>query len=224
MDMLKKWQVSIQGWISASSTDMFSPGRSVQRWVIKPTVFFLSLLPAVFLWQKAVNDELGANPIETLTHQTGSWGLYFLLITLTITPLRQYVGLGWLITLRRMLGLFAFLYACLHLLTYLWLDQYFSLNAIVEDVLKRPYITVGFTAWLLLLPLALTSTQSAVRRLGKRWVKLHKLVYLAVSLVLLHFLWLVKADYAEPILYLCLFALLMGLRTRLINKALSGVT
>jgi len=194
---------------------MVSLSRKTIRWIIKPIVFGVSLIPAGLLVLGVLNDELGANPIEMLTHQTGLWGLYFLLITLTITPLRLLTGMAWLISLRRMLGLFAFFYACLHLLVYFWLDQSFAWAAIFEDIFKRPYITVGFGAWILLLPLALTSTRYAIRRLGKNWQKLHKIVYLAVMLVILHFLWLVKADYAEPILYLITFLILLALRTRL---------
>jgi len=194
---------------------MVSPSRKTIRWIIKPVVFIVSLIPAGLLVLGIVNDELGANPIEMLTHQTGLWGLYFLLITLTVTPLRLLTGMAWLISLRRMLGLFAFFYACLHLLVYFWLDQSFAWPVIFEDIFKRPYITVGFSAWILLLPLALTSTRSAIKRLGKNWQRLHKLVYLAVMLVILHFLWLVKADYAEPILYLIIFLVLLVLRTRL---------
>ena len=197
---------------------MFTPSRQLLRWLIKPVVFSASLLPFSLLLIGAFNDQLGANPVETLTHQTGLWGLYFLLITLSVTPVRQLTGAAWLVNLRRMLGLFAFFYACLHLLVYLWLDQYFTWNSIVEDVVKRPYITVGFTAWLLLLPLALTSTKAAIKRLGKNWKQLHKLVYMTVMLVMLHFIWLVKADYAEPVLYLVLFLLLMLARTRLFNQ------
>ena len=189
------------------------PLRRLVSWVIKPAVFLLSLIPVALLAVRTLNDQLGANPIETLTHQTGLWGLYFLLITLTITPLRQLSGINWLISLRRMLGLFAFFYACLHLLVYVWLDQYFNLVSMIEDIFKRPYITVGFTAWLMLLPLALTSTKAAVRRLGKNWKRLHKLVYLIVPLVILHFIWLVKADYTEPLFYLLVFSLLMLARS-----------
>ena len=177
--------------------------------IIKPLVFLLSLIPVALLVWRAVNDDLGANPVETITHQTGLWGLYFLLITLSVTPLRRYTGIGWLLRLRRMLGLYAFFYACLHLLTYAWLDQYFNIDAIVEDIVKRPYITVGFAAWLLLLPLAVTSFQAAMRKLGRRWKTLHQLVYLVVLLVLLHFIWLVKAGLLEPLSYFVIFLLLM---------------
>ena len=196
---------------------MSSISRQLVRWFVKPVVFMLSLVPLGQLLFRAFNDQLGANPIETLTHQTGAWGLYFLLITLSVTPVRKITGISWIVSLRRMLGLFAFFYACLHLLVYVWLDQYFSLSSIAEDIVKRPYITVGFSAWVLLLPLALTSTKAAVRRLGKNWKRLHKLVYVIVPLVILHFIWLVKADYAEPLFYLFVFILLMLARTSFVT-------
>lgn len=198
---------------------MITPSRPVLSWVIKPSVFSLCLLPLAMLLLRTFNDQLGANPVEELTHQTGVWGLYLLLITLSVTPVRQLFGINWLISLRRMLGLFAFFYASLHLTVYLWLDQYFTWPAIIEDVIKRPYITVGFTAWILLLPLALTSTRVAIRRLGKNWQRLHKMVYLIAILVIFHFIWQVKADYAEPVLYLVIFLFLMLARTRFIAWA-----
>ncbi len=177
--------------------------------LVKPLVFLLSLIPAMLLVWRAVNNDLGANPVETITHQTGLWGLYFLLITLSVTPMRRFTGIGWLLRLRRMLGLYAFFYASLHLLTYAWLDQYFNLAAIFEDIVKRPYITVGFVAWLLLVPLGLTSFQAAMRRLGRHWKTLHQLVYPIVLLVLLHFIWLVKAGVLEPMSYLVIYLLLL---------------
>jgi sulfoxide reductase heme-binding subunit YedZ len=177
--------------------------------LVKPLVFLLSLIPAMLLVWRAVNNDLGANPVETITHQTGLWGLYFLLITLSVTPMRRFTGIGWLLRLRRMLGLYAFFYASLHLMTYAWLDQYFNLAAIFEDIVKRPYITVGFVAWLLLVPLGLTSFQAAMRRLGRHWKTLHQLVYPIVLLVLLHFIWLVKAGVLEPMSYLVIYLLLL---------------
>lgn len=199
---------------------MFQPSPAVLSWVIKPVLLTVCLIPLGYLIWRAMLDQLGANPVETLTHQTGLWGLYFLLITLSVTPLRQLLNAVWLIRIRRMLGLMAFFYACLHFLVYLWLDQYFSWSAIIEDVFKRPYITIGFTALLLLLPLALTSTKSAIRRLGKKWKQLHKLVYLVAGLVILHFIWLVKADYAEPLFYLLLFLMLMLVRLPAVNAVI----
>jgi len=156
---------------------------------------------------------LGANPIEEITHRTGWWTLAFLMLTLAVTPVRQITGLGWLIKLRRMLGLFAFFYASLHFAIYLGLDQFFALNYILEDIAERPYITVGFAALLILIPLAVTSTKRMVKRMGgRRWSRLHKLVYLAAALGVLHSLWLVKADIREPAIFAGLLTVLFGYR------------
>ncbi len=178
----------------------------------KSTVFILSSLPAIVLIYRGITGRLGANPIEEITHFTGDWTIYFLLITLSVTPLRRLTGLHVLIRFRRMLGLFAFFYACLHFTTYLLLDQFFDWHAIFEDVLKRPYITVGFAAFLLMIPLAITSNGYMMRKLGNRWHKLHKCVYLVTGLGLLHYYWLVKADIRTPILLAVIFLLLMTLR------------
>lgn len=194
---------------------MLQFSRSTINRVIKPVVFILCLLPLSLLLYAALTDDLGANPVEKLTHQTGLWGLYFLLITLSITPLKKFTGLTWPVSLRRMLGLFAFFYACLHLTVYFWLDQSFVWQAILEDIFKRPYITLGLAAWLLLLPLALTSNQFSMRVLKKNWKRLHRLVYIASLLVVVHFIWLVKADYAEPLMYLAILISLLLMRTRL---------
>lgn len=152
---------------------------------------------------------LGTNPVETLTHETGEWALRLLLITLFITPLRRLTGQPWLIKLRRMLGLFTFFYALLHFITYVWLDQFFNWSEILEDIPKRPFITIGFISFVLLLPLALTSTNAMQRRLKKKWLTLHKLVYVIPVLVLIHFTWSLKADYSEPIFYASIIMLLM---------------
>ncbi len=181
------------------------------RWS-KPLVFLICLLPLCLLLLRTVNNDLGANPVEALTHDTGDWALRFLLISLAVTPLRMLTGRSWLIRYRRMLGLFAFFYALLHFAIYLWIDQGFLWSEIIADILKRPYITLGFAAFLLLVPLAMTSTKGMVRRLGKRWVSLHRFVYLSALLAILHFIWLVKADYREPGLYLVIFLLLMLFR------------
>ena len=197
---------------------MFSPTTRQIRWGIKPLLFILSLVPLLLLIWKGLNEDLGANTVETLTHETGLWGLYFLLITLAVTPLKRLSGMIWLINLRRMLGLFAFFYACLHLTVYVWLDQFFYWDAIVEDIYKRPYITLGFSAWLMILPLALTSNRFSIRKLGKNWKKLHTLVYPAAILVVFHFIWLVKADYAEPIFYLLILLLLLMTRLPIMSR------
>jgi sulfoxide reductase heme-binding subunit YedZ len=174
---------------------------------LKAVLFAACLVPAARLGWLAWRGGLGANPIEAVTRSTGWWTLALLAATLTVTPLRRLLGAPWLLRLRRMLGLFAFGYASLHFTTYLWLDQFFDLAEIARDVVKRPFITVGFAAFVLLLPLAATSTNAMVRRLGaRRWQRLHRAVYLIAVLGVLHFWWLVKKDVTEP----RLFALVMG--------------
>ncbi|WP_435749657.1 sulfite oxidase heme-binding subunit YedZ [Thauera sp. AutoDN2] len=180
---------------------------------VKTLLFILCLLPAIHLalgWQA---NTLGANPIETLTHATGEWALRLLLITLVVTPLRRLSGLHWLLRLRRMLGLFAFAYALAHFAIYLWLDQFFDVNAIALDILDRPFITVGFAAFVLMIPLAATSNSFAIRRLGgRRWQSLHRSTYAVAIFAVVHFWWLVKADISEPLLYASILAVLLGLR------------
>ena len=180
--------------------------------IAKPLVFIVSLIPLGGLFWMGFQGDLGANPVETITHQTGEWGLRFLLITLAVTPLRRLLGWNWLQRFRRMLGLFAFFYVCLHFATYLVFDHFFNLQTILDDVLERPYITLGFSAFLLLIPLAVTSTNTMMKRLGRNWQRLHRLVYFIGILAVLHFLWLVKADYLEPVIYAGLLALLLGYR------------
>lgn len=172
-------------------------------------VFMVCLVPFVFLVIGAINNTLGVNPVETMTHETGEWALRFLLITLLITPLRKITSMVWLIKLRRMLGVYAFFYALLHFITYIWFDQYFDWIEIAKDIPKRPFITVGFSAFILLIPLAVTSTNAMMRRLGKNWKKLHRLVYVIPTLGILHYLWLVKADSREPIVYAVILILLL---------------
>jgi sulfoxide reductase heme-binding subunit YedZ len=197
------------------------------KWV-KPPIFLLCLLPVVMLLLEAFHEQLGAdsllvrlhldpdlgaNPIEKVTHTTGDWILIFLCVTLAITPLRRILQQPWLIKLRRMFGLFAFFYASLHFLTYIWLDQFFSWSSIVKDVYKRPFITAGFTAFVLLIPLALTSTAGWIRRLGgKRWQMLHRLIYLSAIAGVVHYYWLVKSDIRLPLFYAVIVALLLGFR------------
>ncbi len=183
------------------------------RWVIKPTLFLVLLLPAAWLLWDTLNGNLTANPIEDITHRTGRWGLTFLLATLAVTPLMKLSGWSQLIRMRRMIGLFSFFYLCLHFATYIVLDQFFSFPDIAADVLKRPYITVGFASFVLLVPLALTSTKGMIKRLGgKAWSRLHKLVYVAAAGGFFHFLWLVKADTRDPILYGIALSLLLASR------------
>jgi sulfoxide reductase heme-binding subunit YedZ len=178
----------------------------------KPLVFALCLTPFALLVYHAATGEIGPNPVEAVTHATGDWALRLLLVTLAVTPLRWLTGRGWLLRFRRMLGLFAFFYASLHVLTYLWLDQFFDLRAIVEDVSERPYIALGLGAYLLMVPLAATSTRSMVRRLGRRWQVLHRAVYPLAVLAVLHFLWLVKADMTEPAVYAAVLGVLLAVR------------
>lgn len=179
---------------------------------LKPLAFFCCLIPFGQLAFRAYTHDLGVNPIETITRFTGSWSLFILLASLAVTPLRRVTGWNDLVKFRRMLGLFAFFYATLHFLTYIVLDHYFDIAAIGKDILKRPYITVGFSAFILLIPLAMTSTSGMIRRLGKRWQQLHSLVYLIAILGVVHFYLLVKSDITRPAQYGLVLALLLGYR------------
>ncbi len=189
------------------------PSLGQQQW-IKRSLFVLALLPLARVIWLGFHDRLGANPIEFITRGSGDWTLYFLCMTLTITPLRRLTGQAWLLKLRRMLGLYCFFYACLHFTTFIWFDHFFDLTEMWTDVKKRPFITVGFTAFLLLWPLALTSTNAMVRRLGRRWQSLHRLVYLIAILAILHFWWMRagKNNFGEPIIFGSIIALLLGAR------------
>lgn len=179
----------------------------------KPLLFVVCLAPLARLVFFGLTDRLGANPIEFVLRSLGTWTLVMLLVTLSITPLRRLIGWNSLIRVRRMLGLFAFFYASLHFLTYAGIDQSFDLNAILRDVVKHPYITVGFACFLLLIPLAVTSTNAMQRRLGgKRWQQLHRLVYVIAVGGVIHYMWLVKKDITQPVLYGLVLAALLGLR------------
>lgn len=180
---------------------------------LKPLVFAASLIPLSNLVYKGFTANLGANPIEVITRSTGLWTLIFLLITLSITPLRKLTRTPSLIQFRRMIGLFSFFYGSLHLMTFLWLDKFFDLHEIIADVYKRPFITAGFTAFVLMVPLALTSTRKMIQRLGgKRWNRLHKLIYFSAAAGAIHFYWLVKKDVTEPVQYGTVLAALLGYR------------
>ena len=179
---------------------------------LKPFVFLACLIPLGRLGWKALNAGLGANPIQVITWSTGTWTLVFLIVTLAITPVRKVTKQYWLIQFRRMFGLFAFFYVCLHFLTYIWLDQFFDLQSITKDIAKRPFITVGFTAFILLIPLALTSTQASIRRLGKRWTRIHRLIYVTAVLGVIHYIWLVKKDIRKPVIYAAILSVLLGYR------------
>lgn len=182
------------------------------KW-LKVPVFLLCLAPIGMLGLRALRGDLTANPIEFITHATGDWTLRFLIITLAITPLRKVLGLPELIRFRRMLGLFAFFYACLHFSTYIVLDKFFDMSEIWKDVLKRRFITVGFTAFLLLIPLAITSTTGWIRRLGgKRWQALHRLIYISAILAVIHYYWLVKSAVIRPLTYGAILAVLLLFR------------
>lgn len=176
-------------------------------------LFTNGLVPATLLTWDAYQQKLGANPIEFATRATGVLTLVFLFITLAVTPLRRLTGANWLIKFRRMLGLYAFFYGCLHLSTYVWFDKFFSAREIVEDVYARPFITIGMASFLLLVPLAVTSTNGMIKRLGgKRWAKLHKLTYVAAIGGVIHYYMGVKADTTIPILFAVVLALLLGYR------------
>lgn len=171
------------------------------RW-LKAVIFVALLAPAGYLGWRFYNQDLGANPLEHITHFTGDWTIRLLAATLAITPLRKLLRAPNLIRFRRMIGLYAFFYGCLHFLTYLWLDKLFDPHEILKDIAKRPFITVGFAAFLLMLPLALTSTAGWIRRLGgKRWQALHRLVYASAIAGVIHYYWLVKSDIRLPLLY-----------------------
>jgi len=176
----------------------------------KLALFAAALIPLGRLGWKALHDGLGANPVEVITHSTGDWTLILILATLSITPLRQLTRQYWLIGVRRMAGLFAFFYGTLHFLTYIWLDKFFDFHGMFKDIVKRPFITVGFSAFVLMIPLALTSTAGSIRRLGgKNWQRLHRLIYLTAFLGVIHYFWLVKADKRKPLEYGVVLSILL---------------
>ena len=183
--------------------------------LLKAVLFIAAGMPFLRLVIFTFTDQLGANPVEFITRNTGDWTLYFLCITLAVTPLRRFTGWNWLLRLRRMLGLFAFFYASLHFLTFLWFDHFFDVAEMLKDVVKRPFITVGFGAFALLIPLAATSTNAMIKRLGgKRWQLLHRLIYLIAPLGILHYWWMKagKNDFSQPILFGLIVAVLLLLR------------
>lgn len=181
-------------------------------------LFLLCLTPFLKIVWDGVTGDLTANPIEDLTHRTGWWALTLLMVTLAVTPVRRVTKWNRVILYRRMIGLFAFFYASLHVSIYFGLDQLLSLEYIFEDIMERPYITVGFTAWLLLIPLAVTSTRGWIRRLGKRWQTLHRLIYLSAALGVLHFLWLVKADIRQPVIFGAVLTVLLVARLPIFQR------
>jgi len=177
--------------------------------LLKTLVWLLCLLPLALLLYKGVTGNLGANPIEVITHATGDWTIRLLLVTLAITPLRRLAGWQSLVRFRRLVGLFAFFYGVLHFLTYIWLDKFFDVGEMLKDIAKRRYITVGFAAFVLLIPLAVTSTRGWIRRLGKQWQLVHRLIYFSALLGIIHYWWLVKADITLPATYAVIYAVVM---------------
>jgi sulfoxide reductase heme-binding subunit YedZ len=195
----------------------------------KPVIFLACLAPLASLAWRGFHAELGANPIEAITHSTGTCTLVFLLVTLSVTPLRKLTRQYWLINLRRMFGLFAFFYGCLHLTTYVWLDKFFDVHQMLADIAKRRFITAGLAGFVLMIPLALTSTKGWIRRLGgKRWQALHRLIYLSAAAGVIHYIWLVKADLRSPLRYAFVLLVLLGYRivASIVSrtKAEAGVT
>ena len=179
---------------------------------IKPVLFILLLVPLAMLAYRFYSEGLGANPIETINRYTGDWALRILLSTLAFSPLIRITCWHNIIQYRRMFGLFAFFYVCVHLSSYIVLDQFFDFSEIIDDVFKRPFITAGFSAFILLIPLAVTSTNKMVERLQYRWIQLHRLVYVIAMLAVLHFWWMVKVDTREPMIYAIILAILLGFR------------
>ena len=201
---------------------MISVPDKTLRFALKPLVFLACLGPLATLVWKLAQQNLGANPVDVITRSTGKWTLTFLLITLAVSPVRKLAGMPWLIRFRRMLGLFAFFYGSLHLMTYVWLDKFFDVHAMLHDIAKRKFITAGMTAWACMLPMAITSTTGWIRRLGgKRWQKLHRLIYLSAAAGVVHFIWLVKADLRRPLTYGAILAVLLAYRltTWLVSRA-----
>jgi sulfoxide reductase heme-binding subunit YedZ len=188
--------------------------------LVKCVIWVVCLAPLFRLGYKALTGGLTANPIEFITLSTGTWTLVFIMATLAITPIRQFTGQNWLIKLRRLIGLFAFFYVCLHFLTYIWLDKFFDLRDMARDVLKRPFITAGFLAFVLMIPLAATSTAGAIRRLGgRRWQRLHRLIYLTGIAGVVHYWWKVKADTRDPATFAAVLAVLLG--CRILNRLMT---
>lgn len=179
---------------------------------IKPVLFILLLVPLAMLAYRFYSEGFGANPIETINRYTGDWALRILLLTLAFSPLIRLTRWNNIIQYRRMFGLFAFFYVCVHFSSYIVLDQFFDFGAIIEDVIKRPFITAGFSAFVLLIPLAVTSTNKMVERLQYRWIQLHRIVYFIAMLAVLHFWWMVKVDTREPMIYAIILAVLLGFR------------
>ena len=179
---------------------------------VKPVLFVICLIPLVLYTYWFFSGELGANPIEAITRRMGDWALRLLLITLAISPIIRLTGWYSLVKFRRMLGLFVFFYVCVHLSLYITLDKFFDFAEILDDVIKRPFITAGFSAFILLIPLAVTSSNKMIERLQYRWIQLHRLIYIIGIIAVLHFWWMVKIDTREPMIYAIILAVLLGIR------------
>jgi sulfoxide reductase heme-binding subunit YedZ len=205
MDAVIRQVSTLRRYLPADPDDLLRRG-------VKPAVFVLCLVPALLLLIDSLGGRLGANPVEALSHRTGDWALRLLLVTLAVTPLRRITGWGRVLRLRRMLGLFAFFYATLHVVVYVWLDRQLTWSEIVVDLSERPYITLGFFAFVILSLLAATSPKAMVRRLGRSWKRLHRAVYAAAVLAVVHFWWLVKAEINEPAIYAVVLAALFAAR------------
>ena len=188
---------------------------------LKLVIFVLALLPLLRLIERGVQNNLSANPLEFITRATGDWAIYFLCLTLLVTPLRRMTGLNWLLRLRRLLGLYVFFYAFLHFLCFLWFDHFFDLEEMVKDIVKRPFIAVGFAAFVLLVPLAVTSSDRLMRQLGRWWGRLHRLIYAVALLAVLHFWWMKsgKNNLQEPMIKALVMVLLLGSRVVFIWRA-----
>ncbi len=213
--MASMWLTCTTGWTSAETSNAIDTIRQI-RFVWKPLVFLICLIPATLVFTDAfeLTGRLGANPIEEIQDRFGYWGLRFVLITLCVTPLRRITGKNWLIRFRRMLGLIAFFYILMHFLTWLILDQSLLLSAIKEDIFERPFITIGFTAFLILISMAATSTNAMRRRLGKRWQQIHYGIYIVGLLGVWHYWWQVKLDVRDPQIYAAILVVLLGYRIR----------
>lgn len=216
-----RWPACTPGWTCESITkgafrfhrNMKDLSRHINMRWLKPPIFVACLLPLAHLVWMGLHDELGANPVEYITHSTGTWTLVGLCVTLSMTPLRRLLNQNWLIRLRRMFGLFAFFYVCLHFTTWVWLYSGFDIHAMIADVYKRPFITAGFTGFVLLIPLAITSTSGMIRRLGgRRWNMLHRLIYVTACAGVIHYYWLVKSDETIPLRFAAVVGVLLGYR------------
>ena len=182
---------------------------------IKIPIFFLSLLPILIIFYQIIFNQLGPEPVKEITHVTGNWTLRFIIITLAMTPLQKFTRLNFWISYRRMFGLFVFFYASAHMMTYVGIDYRFDWSSITDDIVKKKFIFAGFLAWLLLVPLALTSSKRMIRLLRDKWKKLHKLIYIISLLGIIHYLWLVKVVTVEPLIYLIIIVILLTLRVKM---------